>query len=154
ITPTYENSDHAGSGYNTGPSWVASLVDAIGESKFWNDSAIMIFWDDYGGWYDSKPPAYADYDGLGFRLPLLIISPYAKPGWVSHVHYEHGSILRFIEDQFGLGQLSASDARATSPQKDCFDFSKGPRAFVPIKSPHDQSYFMHQAPDTRPPDSD
>ncbi|MBV8724571.1 MAG: hypothetical protein JO350_04455 [Candidatus Eremiobacteraeota bacterium] len=154
ITPTFENSDHAGSGSNTGPSWVASLVNAVGKSQYWDSSAIFVFWDDYGGWYDSKPPAYKDYDGLGFRLPLLIVSPYAKRGWVSHVQYEHGSILRFIEDQFGLSSLSVSDARATSPQKDCFDFSKPARAFVPIKSPMDENFFLHQPPDGRLPDSD
>ena len=52
---------------------------------------------------------YVDYDGLGMRIPMLIISPYAKKGYVSHVHYEHGSILRFVEDQFGLKRLAASD---------------------------------------------
>ena len=123
VTPTWANSDHAGCGSNTGPSWVASLVNAIGESKYWDSTAIFIFWDDYGGWYDPEPPAYVDYDGLGLRLPLLIVSPYAKQGYVSHVHYEHGSILKFVEDQFGLGRLSASDTRAKSPEKDCFDFN-------------------------------
>ena len=71
VTPTYVNSDHGGSGSKTGPYWVASLVNVIGESQYWNSSAIFIFWDDYGGWYDSQPPAYVDYDGLGARLPLL-----------------------------------------------------------------------------------
>ena len=80
VTPTWANSDHAGSGSNTGPSWVTSLVNAIGESQYWDSTAIFIFWDDYGGWYDPEPPAYADYDGLGMRLPMLIISPYAKKG--------------------------------------------------------------------------
>ena len=87
---------------NTGPDWVASLVNAVGESKYWSSSAIFIFWDDYGGWYDHVAPAMVDYDGLGFRVPMLIISPYAKKGYISNVQYEHGSILRFVEDQFGL----------------------------------------------------
>jgi phospholipase C len=154
ITPTYANSDHAGSGSKSGPSWVASLVNAIGESQYWNSSAIFIFWDDYGGWYDSKPPAYVDYDGLGFRLPLLIISPYAKQGYVSHVHYEHGSILKFVEDQFGLGRLAASDSRANSPEADCFDFSQPPRKFKRIRALYDASYFTHQPLDHRLPDSE
>ena len=88
VTPTFPNSDEAGSGSVTGPSWVASLVNAVGESKYWNSTAIFIFWDSYGGWYDPEPPKYIDNDGLGFRIPLLIISPYAKQGYVSHVHYE------------------------------------------------------------------
>ncbi|MEO6991908.1 MAG: alkaline phosphatase family protein, partial [Candidatus Baltobacteraceae bacterium] len=102
ITPTCENSDHAGCGSNTGPQWVTSLVNAIGNSQFWDSTAIFIMWDDYGGWYDHVAPTLLDYDGAGLRVPLLIISPYAKKGYVSHVHYEHGSILKFAEDQFGL----------------------------------------------------
>ncbi len=153
ITPTWENSDHAGSGSKTGPSWVTSLVNAVGKSKYWDSTAIFIMWDDYGGWYDPVAPAYVDYDGLGLRIPLLIISPYAKQGYVSHVHYEHGSILRFAEDQFGLGRLAASDKRATSPQADAFDFSQAPRKFVPIKAPLDARFFMTQPVDHHIPDN-
>ncbi len=154
ITPTYANSDHGGSGSTTGPSWVTSLVNAIGKSQDWDSTAIFIFWDDYGGWYDPEPPAHLDDAGLGMRLPMLIISPYAKKGFVSHVHYEHGSILKFVEDVFGLERLAASDKRANSPAGDCFDFSKAPRKFVPIRAPLDANYFKLQPLDSRPPDSD
>ncbi len=153
VTPTCANSDHAGCNSDTGPQWVASLVNAIGESKYWKNTAIFIFWDDYGGWYDPKPPEYLDYDGLGIRVPLIVISAYAKKGYVSHVHYEHGSILKFVEDQFGLGRLSASDSRATSPEKDCFDFKKPPRKFKVIPTVLGKEYFMHEPPDLRPPDT-
>jgi phospholipase C len=152
ITPTCANSDHAGCGSNTGPSWVTSLVNAIGQSKYWDSTAIFIFWDDYGGWYDSRAPAYVDYDGLGLRIPMLVVSAYAKKGYVSHVHYEHGSILKFIEDTFGLARLSATDTRATSPAADCFNFKQPPRKFVPIQAPHDAEYFKHQPLDPRLPD--
>jgi phospholipase C len=151
ITPTWENSDHAGSGSNTGPQWVASLVNAIGQSQYWNNTAIFIFWDDYGGWYDPEPPAMLDYDGLGMRIPMLVVSAYAKKGHVSHVHYEHGSMLRFIENLFNLGQLSASDKRATPPD-DAFDFNKPPRKFEVVPTVLGKSYFMHQPVDTRWPD--
>jgi phospholipase C len=137
VTPRYSDSDHPGNGSDTGPSWVASLVNAVGESKYWSSTAIFIFWDSYGGWYDPEAPPYLDNDGLGFRIPLLIISPYAKKGYVSHVHYEHGSILKFTEDQFKLARLAASDMRANSPERDCFDFNQAPRKFVPIKAPYD-----------------
>ena len=133
VTSTYQNSDKAGSDSATGPSWVASLVNAVGQSKYWNSTAIFIFWDSYGGWYDPEPPKYVDYEGLGFRVPLLIISPYAKQGYVSHVHYEHCSILKFMEDQFGLGRLAACDQRADSPAKDAFNFDAAPRKFIPIR---------------------
>jgi phospholipase C len=153
ITPTCANSDHPGCDSDTGPSWVTSVVNAIGESQFWKSTAVFIFWDDPGGFFDPEPPKYVDYDGLGFRIPLVIVSPYAKSGFVSHVHYEHGSILRFIEDRFGLAQLSASDTRATSPAQDCFNFTQKPRKFVPIASKYDESFFLHQPPDYRPPDT-
>ncbi len=107
VTPTWPNSDHAGSGSDTGPSWVASVVNAIGESQYWKSTAIFLMWDDYGGWYDPEPPAYVDYDGLGIRIGLVVISPYAKAGYVSHVHYEHGSILKFIEELYDLRPLAA-----------------------------------------------
>jgi len=152
ITPTYGNSDHGGNGSKTGPSWVTSIVNAVGQSKYWNSSAIFIFWDDSGGWYDPEPPADVDYDGLGFRLPLLIISPYAKKGYVSHVHYEHGSILKFIEDQFGLPRLAASDARADGTRQDCFNFAQPPRKFTKIAAPYDREFFLRQPIDERPPD--
>lgn len=151
ITPTFPNSDHAGSNSLTGPSWVASLVNAIGESKYWNSTAIFIFWDDYGGWYDPAPPKMLDYDGLGFRLPMLIVSAYAKNGYVDHTHYEHGSILKFAEQLFGLPALSKSDARATAPDN-AFDFSKPPRAFQKIPSTYDAEFFKRQPQDHRDPD--
>ncbi|HEY6450337.1 MAG TPA: alkaline phosphatase family protein [Candidatus Cybelea sp.] len=153
ITPTYANSDHAGGNTTNGPSWVASLVNVIGQSKYWDSTAIFIFWDDPGGWFDPEPPPYKDYDGLGIRVPLIIVSPYAKQGYVSHVQYEHGSILRFVEDQFGLGRLSATDTRATSPEKDCFNFTKPPRKFQAIPAVLGKDYFLRQPPDNRLPDN-
>ncbi|MGA8534502.1 MAG: alkaline phosphatase family protein [Candidatus Tumulicola sp.] len=134
VTPTCENSDHASCDSDHGPHWVASLVNAVGKSQYWDSTAIFVFWDDYGGWYDHVAPPLEDYDGLGLRVPLIVISAYAKKGHVSHVQYEHGSMLKFIEDRFGLARLAASDARANSPEKDCFNFSQPPRAFVPIRT--------------------
>lgn len=153
ITPTCANSDHAGCGSNTGPSWVASLINAVGTSKYWNDTAIFVFWDDYGGWYDDVPPPLVDYDGLGMRLPLLVVSPYAKKNYVSHTQFEHGSILKFVEDLWSLPRLAASDARANSPL-DCFDFTQPPRRFVPVSAPHGEEFFRRQPPDLRSPDQE
>jgi phospholipase C len=154
VTPTCENSDHSACGGGTGPSWVTRVVDAIGKSEYWDQTAIFVLWDDWGGMYDHVPPPYADFDGLGFRVPLLVISPYAKQNYVSHVQYETGSVLRFIEEQFGLEHLSRSDQRATSPAGDCFDFTQAPRAFVPIHAPKDEGFFMRQAADLRIPDDE
>ena len=154
ITPTCATSDHPNCLSNAGPDWVASIVNAVGESKFWDSTAIFVMWDEWGGWYDHVPPPYEDFDGLGIRVPLLVVSAYAKKAYVSHVQYEHGSILRFIEDTFGLGQLAASDARATSPAADCFDFTKPPRVFVPIQTKLKAEDFLTAPLDPRPPDDD
>jgi phospholipase C len=143
ITPECAESDHLECGGGFGPSWVSAIVNTIGASKFWDSTAIFIQWDDWGGFYDHVAPPFEDYDGNGFRVPLLVISPYAKKGHVSHVQYETASVLRFAEDLYGLGQLSAADTRATSPAGDCFDFSQSPRAFLKIKAPYPANFFVH-----------
>jgi phospholipase C len=152
ITPVCNDSDHVNCGGGLGPSWVTALVNAVGESKFWNTTAIFVQWDDWGGLYDHVPPPHRGYDGLGFRVPLLVISPYAKHNHVSHVQYETASVLRFAEDLFGLNQLAAADQRAASPAKDCFDFSKAPRKFVRIKAHVGARFFLTQKDDYRVPD--
>ena len=152
VTPTCANSDHASCDSNHGPHWVASLVNAIGKSTYWNSTAIFVFWDDYGGWYDHVPPPLTDYDGLGIRVPLIVISPYAKKGYVSHVQYEHGSMLKFVEQRFGLAPLAAADQRANSPANDCFNFMQAPRPFSPIQTSMGPADFMKEPPDLRGPD--
>jgi len=152
ITPVCDDSDHSNCGGGYGPSWVAALVNTVGKSKFWDSTAIFVIWDDWGGMYDHVPPPYEDYDGLGFRVPLLVISPFAKKDHVSHVQYETASVLRFAEDLFGLGQLAAADKRAASPAKDCFDFNQKPRAFEKIAAPEPPSFFMHNGGEYQVPD--
>ena len=146
ITPVCSASDHVNCGGGHGPSWVAALVNTVGKSKFWDSTAIFVQWDDWGGLYDHVPPPFEDYDGLGFRVPLLVISPYAKHDYVSHVRYETASVLRFAEDLFGLRQLAAADERAASPAKDCFDFTRPPRKFVPIGAPLPPEFFLDAPP--------
>jgi phospholipase C len=143
ITPECAESDHLECGGGYGPSWVSALVDTVGESKFWDSTAIFVQWDDWGGFYDHVAPPFQDYDGNGFRVPLLVISPYARKQYVSHVQYETASVLRFAEDLYGLNQLSKADERATSPAADCFDFSQKPRRFVEIKAPYPAKFFLH-----------
>ncbi|HEY2473571.1 MAG TPA: alkaline phosphatase family protein [Candidatus Cybelea sp.] len=152
ITPLCVDSDHVSCGGGYGPSWVATLVNAIGESPFWKSTVVFVQWDDWGGLYDPVPPPYRDYDSLGFRVPLMVISPYAKHDYVSHVQYETASVLKFAENLFGLAPLAAADSRAKSPAGDCLDFTQKPRAFVPIKSPKGREFFLHQGNDERAPD--
>jgi phospholipase C len=116
---------------STGPAWVASIVNAVGESQYWDSTAVFITWSGFGGWADHVPPPSLDREGLGFRVPLLVVSPYAKQGYVTRVQLETSSILRFVEDTFGLQRLAESDTRAHSPS-DSFDFLQSPRAFQPF----------------------
>jgi phospholipase C len=144
ITPVCDDSDHTNCPDDYGPSWVSALVNTVGTSKFWNSTAIFIQWDDWGGLYDPVAPEYKDRDSLGFRVPLIMLSPYVRHNHVSHVHYETASVLRFAEDLYGLGQLAKADSRANSPAADCFDFSQEPAKFVPIKAPLPPKFFMRQ----------
>ena len=153
VTPTGKASDHPGATNGTGPSWVASIVNAIGKSRYWNSTVIFVTWDDWGGFYDHVAPHQYNAYELGFRVPLIAVGPYAKRGYVSHVHHEFGSILKFTEKAFGLGTLGATDQRADD-LSDCFNFGAQPRTFVPIKAPLDAQYFLHQPPDNEPPDDD
>ncbi len=150
VTPTALASDHAEATNGSGPSWVASVVNAIGESKYWDTTAIFVTWDDWGGWYDHVPPKIYNSYELGFRVPLIVVSPYAKKHYVSHVQHEFGSILKFTEKIFGLPSLHTTDARSDD-LFDCFDFSKPPSKFKRIPAEYPPSYFLKQ-PSTEPDD--
>jgi phospholipase C len=159
VTPSRPDSDHPADHSDKGPSWVASVVNAVGKSSYWPKSAIIIVWDDWGGFYDNAPPPQLDYRGLGIRVPCLIISPYAKQGYVSGVQYEFGSILRFIEEVYGLPagsigrtSLGYTDRRATSLD-DAFDFTQKPRQFSPIPSQYPMAHFLHEPPSSEPVDT-
>ncbi len=154
LIPDAQNSDHPGaSSTDTGPSWVASVVNAIGESPYWGSTAVVILWDDWGGLYDNLPPKILDYGGLGFRVPAIVVSPYAKANNISQTQYEFGSILRYVEDNWNLGSLGTTDARATSIV-DCFNYSQSPITFVPIGSKYHKQYFLRQKPSFAPVDTD
>ncbi len=146
ITPVCDDSDHTNCPDDYGPSWVSALVNTVGKSKFWNSTAIFIQWDDWGGLYDHVPPPYEDRDSLGFRVPLIVLSPYARRDRIAKKQYETASILRFAEDLYGLGQLAPADRRATSPAGECFDFKQKPLPFVKIKAPYPPKFFMHNRP--------
>ena len=132
LNPPPIASDHPGGinngNTNQGPDFNMALVDAIGESQYWNNTVILLTWDDFGGLYDHVVPPQLDENGLGFRVPLVVISKYAKHGYVSHVQHEFGSLLRFAEEIFGTGQTGATDVRAD----DLGDFAHPAATFTPI----------------------
>ena len=102
-----------------------SLINAVAKSPQWWRSAIFITWDEWGGFYDHVPPPQVDELGLGFRVPGLLVSPWAKPGYISSVLYDHTSILKFISNRFGLPPLSERQEAANSFE-DAFDFESPP----------------------------
>ncbi|MGB8150531.1 MAG: alkaline phosphatase family protein [Candidatus Cybelea sp.] len=154
ITPNGPNSDHPATGGDTGPSWVASIVNAVGKSPYWDSTAVVILWDDWGGFYDHvAPPEPRNWQGgPGFRVPMLIVSPYVKPH-VEHTQYEFGSILHFIEDNWNLGTLGKNDAESRSIGN-AFDFKMKPRAFKVIQAKYPSVFFLRQPPSDLPLDTE
>ena len=154
VVPSASNSDHGGIDSLNGPSWVASVVNAVGQSKFWKSTAIFVMWDDWGGWYDHVAPPQYGYEGNGFRIPLIAISPYALSGVVTHTQHEGAGVLKFIENRFGLAQMSSADTRA-SDLTEMFDFNQQPRQFqvIPQAVPTERLIRASQA-DHRNPDDD
>jgi phospholipase C len=134
VIPQLSASDHPAAGCNHGPHWVTSVINAVGNSKYWNDTAIIVLWDDWGGFYDPVPPSQINYTSLGMRIPLIAISPYARPKSISSTEYQYGSILRFIEQTFGLGSLGSTDATSNS-LADMFDLTQKPTPYVTEKLP-------------------
>jgi phospholipase C len=156
VIPTGQDSDHAGNiPGNTGPAWVASIVNAVGASPYWQNTAIFITWDDWGGWYDHVPPSAVLVNCsvfgcgyvYGFRVPLIVVSAYAKAGYISHQQHDFGSILKYVETNFGLPSLGYADA-AADDLSDCFNYGQNPLPFAAIKAPLKADFFLH---DTRPP---
>ena len=122
------DSDHMGRVTATGgPSWVANIVNGVGTSTctdkdgtpYWKSTAILVTWDDWGGWYDHEPPMIeaAPQGGyqMGFRVPLIVVSAYTPPGFISNSREDFGSVIRFIERNFNIpeGALTFADARGT-----------------------------------------
>jgi phospholipase C len=127
MVPTFEDSEHPPeplAPVAKGMWHVTSIVNALMESPYWKESAVFLTWDDYGGFYDHVPPPIVDAFGYGPRVPMLVISPYAKRGFVSHFAYDFTSVLKFIEVRFGLPYLTKRDALAQD-MRDCFDFDQG-----------------------------
>ncbi len=166
VIPSGQASDHAGSTVGTlGPSWVASIVNAIGNSSYWANTAIFITWDDWGGWYDHVPPKQVLVGTncaqwgcgyvYGFRVPLIVVSPYAKAQYISTTPHNHdfGSILKFIETTFGLPSLGYADA-AADDFSDCFDFNQTPLQFQTIPSAQNAQYFLNDKTPPTDPDDD
>ncbi len=173
VIPDGKWSDHASSNTGLGPSYVAAIVNGIGgfnnSCGYWDNTAIVIAWDDWGGWYDHEAPwklapPYSNYN-YGFRVPMIVISPYTKPGYVSDVQPEDfGSILNMVQGIFfGASheqQLGFADARSSHDLREFFTGTAQPYGAT-IPAVEDINYFMDlPAPGVKggsepvPPDND
>jgi phospholipase C len=121
IMPRFELSDHPGTNTCYGENWATRVIDSIMRSPTWSSTAIFLTWDEWGGFYDHVRPPKADRFGLGFRVPLIVLSPYAKTGFIDHRPGEFGSVLRFIEENWGVAPLTARDRSSGDLSWD-FDF--------------------------------
>jgi phospholipase C len=151
ITPTQVLSEHNGDSMAEGDNWLGQLLNAIENCREWNSTAVFVTWDDFGGFYDHVvPPA-----GLGLRVPLLIISPYAKPGYTDSTPAQFASILKYTEETFGLPAMSSEDANAYD-FANAFDYSRQPRhpniraVVTPIPQSEIQYLKAHPAPEDDP----
>jgi len=132
LPPTGE-SEHPPESVCEGENWSVNVLNAVMQGPDWNSTVVFVTWDDFGGLYDHLAPPQVDQFGLGPRVPLLIISPYAKRGYVSHTVYDHTTVLKFIETRYGLRALTSRDA-AASNMLDSFDFEQAPQPPLLLQS--------------------
>ncbi len=117
VIPPYSASDHPPLQLQPGQNFVAQQVNTIMNSQYWNNTAIFLTWDDWGGFYDHVLPPPTDALGLGPRTPLIVISPYAKAGYISHQQGEFSSFAKFIEENWNLPNLGYRDSLSTTSDK-------------------------------------
>ncbi|MGD0318776.1 MAG: alkaline phosphatase family protein [Nitrososphaerales archaeon] len=125
VIPSPEISDHAPANITLGMWWITDVVDSVMNSQYSRSTAIVVLWDDYGGFFDTVAPPTVDGYGLSFRVPALIISAYAKPGFLDHTVYDFESTLKFVEWRFSLPALTTRDAD-TNNLLNAFNFSQRP----------------------------
>jgi phospholipase C len=123
LVPDTDESEHPPQDVTVGMQYVTGIINAVMGSSYWNQCAIILVWDDYGGFYDHVPPQQVDRYGYGPRVPALVISPYSKPGKVIHTRFDFTSVLKLIEKKFSLKPLTDRDADAKD-MLDCFNFKQ------------------------------
>jgi phospholipase C len=127
LIPPVELSEHPPASVCAGENWTVRAINAIARSEDWSRTAIILVWDDFGGFYDHVAPPHLDLYGLGPRVPAIVISPWAKPGYVEKATLEFSSVLKFIERVFDLPSLGQRDRRA-SDMLSMFDFKQRPNS--------------------------
>jgi phospholipase C len=133
VTPRFQLSDHPPFSTKHAHNWVTDIVNAVMRSEMWESTAIFITWDEWGGLYDHVEPPKIDGVDLGFRVPMLVISPYVKRGYVDDARAEFSAPLRFIAENWGLPQQTRR-IRGSHDFEQVFDFGRPPRP--PDPRPH------------------
>jgi phospholipase C len=134
VLPNAEESEHPMTDVRVGMWYVTAVANALMKSPCWRNSVLVVTWDEYGGFFDHVAPPRVDGDGYGIRVPALIVSPYARQGHVDHTVYDFASILRLIENRFGLEPLADRDRNA-SDLGAALDLSQQPLAPLLITGP-------------------
>lgn len=150
LIPDFQDSEHPPEALAQGMWYVTRLINAVMKSRYWQDSVIFLCWDDYGGFYDHVPPPEVDAYGYGPRVPMIVISPYAKQHYISHYTYDFTSVLKFIEARWHLQHLAPRDDRAND-MADCFDFDQTPAEPLRIAVPAKVESHLQQVHLTYPP---
>jgi len=128
VCPTGNADDHPSHPVGAAQNFLATLVNAVMQSPYWSNVAIFVTWDDWGGFYDHVVPPVVDTFGLGSRVPLLVISPFARTGYISHKQGEFSSLAKFVLHNWALPSLGQRDAlKETSNLRDFFDFDRSPQ---------------------------
>lgn len=125
LTTGRHMTEHPPQSVCSGENWTVNALNAVMQGPDWSSTAIFVMWDDFGGFFDHVPPPTEDNYGLGERVPFLVISPFAKPGYITSTQYEASSILKFVEERYGLPPLTQRDANANDTQ-DAFNWNQAP----------------------------
>jgi phospholipase C len=125
VVTSEKESEHPPESVCVGENWTVEQLNAVMLGPDWNSTVVFLTWDDFGGFYDHVPPPVVDRYGFGPRVPFLIISPWVRPGYISHTTLEFSSVLKFIEKRFDLNALTQRDSVAND-MLDCFDFGQPP----------------------------
>jgi phospholipase C len=147
VAPDFRNSEHGPALVSTGQAYVTRLINAIMRGPDWKSCAIFLSWDDWGGFYDNVVPPRVDHQGYGIRVPALVISPYARSGYIDHQRLSSDAYLKFIEDDFmGGARLNPKTDGRPDPRPDVressaklgnlykdFNFTKPPRKRMILK---------------------
>ena len=115
VVPSGPDSDHPPAGIHRGQAYVTALINAAMKGKDWNWTAIFLSWDDWGGFYDHEAPPAVDQNGYGLRVPALVISPYARKGYIDHQALSFDAYLKFIEDDFLTARLDPGPTAVRTP---------------------------------------